>query len=342
MNEPIREDEIDLKAIWIKVLEFSKILLKAKWKLLAAMLVAALIGFGYTHFTKEAFFTSRTTFLVEEKSGGSGLSSLASQFGFGGAGGDGNLFTGENLMLLIKSNRILEQTLLANYRNNPDSNLYNQYLVRNYQDEIKEGKATFISSSLPREAFSRAQDSSLVALNKSLVESIYIGKVDKKAGIIELVVKGGDEQWTLDFSRLLLKECSNLYMEIKIGKSMQNLRVMENRLDSVQRQLGNTMFGIAEETDQSLGIIQAKPRVSKMKKELQAQILSGLNAELVKNIELTKFAIDREQPVIEVLDVPRMPLPKTGQGSRPPCCGVWPACSVRQPFLSSNHNLISK
>lgn len=314
MNEPIREDEIDLKAIWGKAVEFSKILLKAKWKLIAAMLVAALLGFGYTHFTKDAFFTSRTTFLIEEKSGGSGLSSLASQFGFGGAGGEGNLFTGENLMLLIKSNRILEQTLLANYRDNPDSNLYNQYLVRNYQDEIKEGKATVISSSLQRDAFSRAQDSSLVALNKNLVESIYIGKVDKKAGIIELVVKGGDEQWTLDFSRLLLKECSNLYMEIKIGKSMKNLRVMENRLDSVQRQLGNTMFGIAEETDQSLGIIQAKPRVSKMKKELQAQILSGLNAELVKNIELTKFAIDREQPVIEVLDVPRLPLPKTGQG----------------------------
>lgn len=95
---------------------------------------------------------------------------------------------------------------------------------------------------------------------------------------------------------------------------MQNLRVMENRLDSVQRQLGNTMFGIAEETDQSLGLIQAKPRVSKMKKEMQAQILTSLNAELVKNIELTKFSIDREQPVIEVLDVPRLPLPKTGKG----------------------------
>lgn len=314
MNEPVREDEIDLKAIWAKIAEFSKLLLKAKWKLLASFVLAASLGFIYTHFTKDAFFTSRTTFLIEEKTGGSGLSSLASQFGFGGAGGDGNLFTGENLMLLIKSNRILEQTLLANYQNNPDSNLYNQYLVRNYQDEIKEGKASFISSNLSRDAFSRAQDSSLAAINNVLVEQISIDKVDKKAGVIELIITGQDEQWTLDFSRLLLKECSNLYLEIKIGKSMQNLVVMENRLDSVQRQLNNTMLGVAEEMDQSLGIIQAKPKVSRMKKELQVQILNGLNVELIKNIELTKFTIEREQPVIEVLDVPRLPLPKTGQG----------------------------
>jgi len=314
MNQPAHGDEIELKDILNKGLEFGRILFSAKWKLILIALITAALGVIYVHFTKVDLFTSRTTFLIEEKNGSSGLSSLASQFGFGAGGGEGNLFTGENLMLLLKSNRILEQTLLANYRSNPDSNLYNQYLVRNLAEEIKEGKMPLISSDLPREAFSRAHDSSLVALNKILIEQITIGKVDKKAGIIELVVKGEDEQWTLDFSRLLLKECSNLYMEIKIGKSMKNLRVMENRLDSVQRQLGNTMFGIAEETDQSLGIIQAKPRVTKMKKEMQAQILSGLNAELVKNIELTKFSIDREQPLIEILDTPRSPLPKTGKG----------------------------
>lgn len=306
--------DVTIKAVWEQVQEYIYVLIGVKWKLLGFSLLFAVLGFLYNHYTKAVTFISRTTFLLEEKTGNAGLSSLASQFGLGGNSGEGNLFTGENLMLLIKSNRIIEQALLTNYLGKPDSNLYNKFVKRNFSSEIEKGKLSFISAELPRDQFNRLQDSSLNAVSQILANQIYIGKVDKKAGIIELKVTGEDEHWTLDFSRLLLKECSNLYMEIKIGKSMQNLRVMENRLDSVQRQLGNTMFGIAEETDQSLGLIQAKPRVSKMKKEMQAQILTSLNAELVKNIELTKFSIDREQPVIEVLDVPRLPLPKTGKG----------------------------
>ena len=43
-------------------------------------------------------------------------------------------------------------------------------------------------------------------------------------------------------------------------------------------------------------------------------MLTAMYGELVKNLELTRFTLDREEPVIEIIDAPSMPLKKEGQG----------------------------
>ena len=47
---------------------------------------------------------------------------------------------------------------------------------------------------------------------------------------------------------------------------------------------------------------------------MEAQMLGTMFAELTKNLELTKFTLEREEPVIQIVDAPMMPLLKEGKG----------------------------
>ena len=105
-----------------------------------------------------------------------------------------------------------------------------------------------------------------------------------------------------------------MYIDIKVGKSKKSLASLQARVDSVQRVLDGTMRSAAVELDQSLGLVSMAPRVSTTKKQMETQMLGTLYAELTKNLELTKFNLSREEPVIQIIDVPTMPLFKEGKG----------------------------
>ena len=78
--------------------------------------------------------------------------------------------------------------------------------------------------------------------------------------------------------------------------------------------MNGLMSSAAADRDQSLGILQALPRVNSAKKEMQVQMLATLYGELTKNLELSKFTLEREEPTIEIIDLPSKPLTKIGKG----------------------------
>jgi paraquat-inducible protein B len=105
-----------------------------------------------------------------------------------------------------------------------------------------------------------------------------------------------------------------MYIDMKVGKSKKSLASLQARVDSVQQVLDGTMRSAAVDMDQSLGLVSMAPRVSTTKKQMETQMLGTLFAELTKNLELTKFTLGREEPVIQIVDAPTMPLLKEGKG----------------------------
>lgn len=315
MTQQENTGEMNLTELLSKVKALVFAWWKHRWLMIFFSLVGGVVAFLYAHFTKEISYTSRITFVIEGGAPTSGLSSLASQFGIGGGGGGAasSLFSSDNALLLLKSQRILEKALLKDYRNNPDSNLFNQYLARKFPDKTKAKEVHYISSTKNRETFTRPEDSTMMVVIQQLTSKIFVDRLDKKSNITEIRVEGADEQWVLDFSKVLLEEFANLQIQLKVGNIKASIKVLEHRLDSVQAAMRAAMYGVAQETDQSMGIIQAKPRVETGKKQMEAQLLSGLYAEIFKTLEMTRYSLDREQPVIEVIDHPRLPLQITGR-----------------------------
>jgi hypothetical protein len=101
---------------------------------------------------------------------------------------------------------------------------------------------------------------------------------------------------------------------LKVGKMKRSVTILQNRVDSVQRILDGTMRSAASGIDQSMGLVSNVPRVSTAKKQMEVQMLGTLFGELTKNLELTKFTLDREEPTIQIVDEPTLPLDKFGKG----------------------------
>jgi len=318
--EPIyqtqQDDEISLKELIEKGKALFAYFMGYKWVIIAAGLLGGGIGFGYAHFYNVEEYESKLTFAIEEKGGGGSLMGLASQFGVDlGGGGGGGMFTSDNLLLLFKSNRIIQGALLRPLPEVKEGNLYNHYLAIHYQKALNEKKINLLPIDLGREKFSRVQDSLLKKVSINFSENgLTIGKKDKKASFIDITVKDQSELFAFWMNRYLVEEAIHLYLDLKVGKMKRSVTILQNRVDSVQRILDGTMRSAASGIDQSMGLVSNVPRVSTAKKQMEVQMLGTLFGELTKNLELTKFTLDREEPTIQIVDAPTFPLEKFGKG----------------------------
>jgi len=308
-------DEISLKELIQKLQATLAYLWGHKGKLALMAVLGGALGFGYAHFFKKVTYTSRLTFVVEEKSAGGGsLMGLASQFGVDLGGGGGSMFSSDNLILLLRSQKILESALLEPLPALNNDNLLNAYLNNNYQKALNKGKVAPIAVEKARNSLSRLEDSTLSVVVANIQKATIVSKLDKKASIIDLKLTDVNEQWAFLMSQLIIEKSTEMYLDLKTGKTSRTVGMLENRVDSVKSALDGMMSAAAVETDQNQALVRMQARVPAAKKQMQIQMLTAMYGELVKNLELTRFTLDREEPVIQIIDAPSMPLKKAGQG----------------------------
>ena len=314
-----QNDEISLKELIQKAGEWFAYF-KSQWKIIfLAGIIGGLLGLGYS-FTKKTIYTANLSFVLEEKGGGGGLSSLAAQFGLGGiGGGDGGVFSGSNLIELLKSRFLIEKTLLSTVSINGKSDLLiNRYIQFNKLDkawakQIKLANLKFNNSD--RTHFTLQQDSVLGMISGALIlNNLTVAQQDKKVSILNISVKSTDEIFAKVFSEKLIETVTDFYIETKTKKTRANILVLENRADSVQRELNAAMYGRAQFGDQNMGLIRQQAAVPKLKQEMKVQMLGTLYGELVKNLEFAKLTLMREEPLVQIIDQPILPLPKARLG----------------------------
>jgi uncharacterized protein involved in exopolysaccharide biosynthesis len=108
-------DEISLKELILKILEWWRFLL-SKWVvILIAGIIGGVLGLTYAFLKKPIYKAELSFALQDEKSGGSlgSAMGLASQFGIDlGSGGAGGEFSGDNLLELMKSRSMVEKGII--------------------------------------------------------------------------------------------------------------------------------------------------------------------------------------------------------------------------------------
>ena len=315
-----QNDEISLKELIQKAGDWFAYF-KSQWKIIfLAGIIGGLLGLGYSY-TKKTIYTAKLSFALEEKgSGGGNLSSLAAQFGLGGiGGGDGGVFSGGNMIELLKSRFLIEKTLLSTVTINGKSDLLiNRYIQFNKLDIAwakKINLANLKFTSADRKTFTLQQDSVLGMISGGLIKNnVAIAQQDKKLSIINISVASTDEVFAKVFSEKLIETVTDFYIETKTIKSRGNVMLLQNRADSVQRELNAAMYGRAQFGDQNMGLIRQQAAVPKLKQEMRVQMLGTLYGELVKNLEFAKLTLMREEPLVQIIDQPILPLPKARLG----------------------------
>jgi hypothetical protein len=316
-NKSYQDDEISLKELIEKGKALFTYFMGYKWVIVAAGLLGGGLGFGYAHFTKVVLYESKLTFTVEgaNSSGGGAMLGLASQFGLNvGGSGSSSLFVGENLYALLKSNKIIQGSLLRPMDEIPHGNLLNYYLNMTKKESLKDGSITYFPLELERKSYTRSQDSLLAVITEGLKVNIKVSNEDKKVTISQLTVISSDEYFCWKLTNLLIEEASKLYLDLKVGKMKRSVEILQQRVDSVQRILNSSMLSAAVEIDRSLGLVSQAPKVNSAKMQMNTQMLGILYGELTKNLEMTKFSLSQQEPIIEIIDPSVRPLNKIGKG----------------------------
>ncbi len=320
----IDNDEISLKELIQKIQEWIAYL-KTQWKLIIGIAaLGGILGFVYASFQKPTY-EATTTFVLEEDKGGGGLGGamgLASSFGFDLGGGGGGLFSGSNIIELMKSRLVVEKTLL-----NPvqiagkEMSLADYYIEIN---ELKEGwakKPKLANISFPANAdrtkFSLEQDSILQTISASLIKyNLTIVQKDKKVSIISLTVKTESELFSKLFCEQLLKETSDFYIETKSKKSKLNVDILQHQADSIRAELNGAITGVAAASDNVYNLNPAfnVKKTPGTRRQVDVQANTTILTQLVAQLELSKVSLRKETPLVQLIDRPILPLKKEKLG----------------------------
>lgn len=323
-NTSNQDDEISLKELIFKIREWWRYLL-SKWMIIVFFgLLGGALGFVYAYFNKP-IYTATTTFVLEDEKGGGGLGNLAGLASMAGVdlgGGGGGIFQGENILGLYKSRTMLEQTLTSSV----DVGGKQQLLVDHYIkfNELRKKwekqpnlvKLKFSADTVPNIGIivkpNRLRDSILgVIVNDINKNYLSVTKPDKKLSTIQVDVKAKDEFFAKAFNDELVKNVNEFYINTKTKKTLQNVKILQHKTDSVRAVMNGSIFRAVAVADATPNLNPTR-QVQRVAPAQQAQFSAETNkavlSEMVKNLELTKMTLLKETPLIQVIDQPIYPL----------------------------------
>lgn len=313
-------EEISLKEIIQKISNLF-ILISKRWVFVSIIGIIGVASGSLLSIYQKPKYTAELTFALEEKAGGGGLGTyagIASQFGIDVGTGGGGAFSGDNMLELMKSRLLIQKTLLTKVKiNNKEEQLVDRYInIKGYREKwSKNTELSTINFNNDILTFTIKQDSILSILVKSIkINDLIVSKNDKKLNIVTVKCTTNDELFSKYFTENLVKNVAEFYIETKTKKSRANVELLQRRTDSVKRELNIEMYGAAISQDLNLNVVRAQARVPGIKKQMNIQMLSAMYGELVKNLEISKLALMREEPFIQVIDTPILPLSKSKLG----------------------------
>ncbi|MFM1858016.1 MAG: hypothetical protein RLZ05_1076 [Bacteroidota bacterium] len=310
------DDEISLKELIEKGRELFNYLINKWLVIFLAGIIGGLSGF-YFAWSKPVKYTAKISFVAEEgRSSASGLASLAGQFGFdvGGSSG-GGIFAGENLLIFLKSEGLIRETLLT-----PMDSVSNFTLADRYA-EINEFKKGWSENKLIGNVdfskfangdFPRKEDSLLQVLVGAINKELSVTRPEKKATFVEVKTSTRNELLSKLFTERLVQKGTERYVQSKIKIKAANVALLQKRADSLGALLNRNTYSAAA-AQQSLVDINPALRTAPVSAEITSRekmMIATIFAEVVKNLELAKFTLQQETPVIQVVDRSYLPLQK--------------------------------
>lgn len=307
------DSAIEKSKIWVQFLA-------GKWVYIVLFCFIGIIA-GIIYAKKQSIqFESYLTFSLDEasRSSGGGLSSLVAQFGIGTP--DNNLFSGDNIVEVIKSRTILERVLLSTDSFNGKAvtmiDYFNQIQSKNIDKETSSKNAKiFFSPGFTKATSTYQQDSVLFKVYGDILKNNLIAsRPDKQLNIYVIKFKSPNEKYTKIFTDKILSETTKFYTELKTKKSESTLKVLEQRIAAIKGNLNESISSKASSQDANVNPAFAAAQVPLQKQQLNMQVYGTAYGELYKNLELARFQFLQDIPLLQVINNSDYPMKKLETG----------------------------
>jgi hypothetical protein len=273
--------------------------LKRKKNLIILLLTFSVISSIIYWYIQPDKYSSNSTFLIaDQKASNSNVANIATQFGFdltSMIGGDANMFYGDNVFDILKSNTIIENALYYKFNTNKEDN---KTLLSLYK-ESKDYSSVYLDYLVD------TQYNDIVSKIKK--HHIFIDRTNKKSSIISLTIVSSDPNFSYHFNKELINKTTELYKKLKVGNLESNIIRLEKKADSIQKILNRRSYQSAQLKTIDLNSAYKVESVPEEISEREKMILSSLYTEIIKNIESLKINLIVQTPIFEVLDKPSFP-----------------------------------
>ena len=319
--EDTKKSSVSLGEVLSYIKKYWNHLWKKKWMVVAAGIICAVLGYIYVY-NKTIIYSANYVFTVGGDTPTTAGLSITSLLGMGG--GSMNAFSGDNVLELLKSRNMIENTLLSPCEYQGDTITFMEYLLICDSVRVKcaEGKidasdekqTSICDISYPygqdRKSFTRAQDSILMIVSSGMIkENIFVSRRDKKLSYMEYLYTYPNEEFAMRFSAAHLKTVADFYTETKTSLSRKNLESFQQKADSVRRELDKTIAKSSAFYDGHRNASGSFVTAQLKKYEIDIQVLTTTYQEIEKNIKVLELDLARETPLIQIIDEPFYPLP---------------------------------
>jgi hypothetical protein len=313
-----QDDEITLKELIEKLLEFWRELWAKKWWIIA-LTIPVMAYFGYKAKKAEVTYTAQLTYLLNDGSGGGGaLGGILGSFGLG-KGGKVNL---DRIVELSRSRNIIQKVLftevpLDTFQGKKD--LIANHLITLYQldKEWTNKKKDWTGFKFKSSDISTFKGDDLAALKmlygkvvggKNVKNPIFSNGFNEDTGILTITSTTVDEELSIIFANLVYTELKQYYTESSTKGNQNTFEFVEAKTDSIFALLRSKEFQLSRFNDSYRNLTD--PNLLTQKRLLETEILKlkTMYAEATKNRELADFSLASGTPDISIIDEPLPPL----------------------------------
>src|SRR5690242_20565833 len=320
-NNSIDDNKKSTEVVYSESVVINKILkriVKKWWLFLIIGLAGAITGYIYAA-NQRPVYQSYLSFALDQGGSGEGMSiamGLASQLGLS-VGGAQDVFSGDNIIEIMLSRRIIEDVLLSvdTFANKPTTLIewYNQIELP-YKKNVSFADIHFQPGEL-RKSFSYAKDSVLYSTYMDFKRTNIIARrPDKRLNIYELMVSSHNEKFSKIFTDKLIDKTNRFYTEITSKKARETLEILEKRVPVVKEKLDASISSKAIIQDANLNPAFANAIVPLLKEQSNEEVYGAAYGEMFKNLEIARFQYLKSIPLLQIIDPAEYPLLKIKPG----------------------------
>ena len=302
-------DEIQLKDILIKLSEYKAFLLKKKFTVIVFCFLFFVIGVVYA-FISDVKYNAELTFVVEEEvsSNISGMSGIASQFGFDVGGAQGSTFSQSNVLELLKSRGVIVSTLMQSAKVNSKMDLLIEHYLEIYEIKQVWAESDNFKGVSFHDNSNYIHDSISEVIWSQIKNNLTIELQSDEANIVNLSYTSLNQEFAKEFVESLINEMSKMYILHQTAQANNTLDFLQDRADSVFAELEIAEQEFAKVRDINQRIVKASGRLIELQLMRNVEVLNTMYLEIVKNLELSKITLLNKTPIINIIDKPILPL----------------------------------
>jgi uncharacterized protein involved in exopolysaccharide biosynthesis len=312
-----KSDRIGITDLLYRLQLLTRYLKKHWYVLVIAIFAGGAIGVGYV-WLQPPVYEAKCSFAIDEKNAGlGGALGFAVELGLNFGSGGRDVFSGENIIYIMQSKRIIEQVLLTvDTINGKAHTIADWYLLHTKAKgkSINNYRAVF-SPQISRNKFTYIQDSILSEIYQQIAKSkLSIGKPDKKYNIYEVSFESPNERLSKLFAERLMEAAGNYYTDIKTTRSKRNFEILDARVAAMRNRASSAIQDDAGEKDANLNPAFAKALARSAEKQIDMTAYGRAYEELFRNLEIARYQYLNDVPLIQVIDAPSLPIKNKKMG----------------------------